>query len=909
MNTQEIDLQKTVVKTLLQTLVAAQGIKEEAELKKALDGLKSFGPKLTQVELDEIFNQVLQQGLITIDTGVVIEGENHEPWLEKRKGSINWVRWNAYNNYLASEGRPPAVITALGDSLDQIVDHLGNPAAAAPWQVRGLVVGDVQSGKTGTYLGLINKAIDVGYRYVILLTGHTESLRQQTQARLDQGAIGRDSKMLGLGNHAMKPVGVGNYLPPKTAVNVIGLTTATSDFRVANVAAMNFAPGPDVTVIFATKKNKSTLTNVTNWLKSQAQGGQVSGPMLLIDDESDYYSVNTNSPEKDPAVINKCIRDLLKLFSRNSYVAFTATPFANIFIDDQVEDDLFPKDFIYALEAPSNYVGPSTVFGSEADNEEMVLILEDAEDFFPLKHKQTLVVNDLPESLYEAIRVFFLSNAIRDLRGDSDAERSMMINVSRLVKVQEAVYELVKNAVATYRNAIELHAPSFKKGDKNSILNEFEETFNKHFSNLEIGWDAVLGVLPLAVSGIQTKISNSKTEKELSSGLINQNPKRVVAVGGDLLSRGLTLEGLMTSYFYRNTGAYDTLMQMGRWFGYRDGYFDITRIWISEDMASAFAHISDTLQHLRYEIALMRQKNLTPRQFGLAIKDHPDALLITARNKMRSAARGQKKKISLRGQSIESPKLSSKPADVQSNFEAAQKLVEDLFATSGNPLENLNGTNRKGWIGVDKKIVGKFFEKFVAHNSVPVFSQGALGKYISAATAKDLSTWDVVFMNGEGQQLQIDQLVVDPPQRSLKSTPDGAWLVSSNKRRVAGVGDIGATLPKAERDAIRKAYLSLPGNEGKSSVPDANYIEKLTSPSLLIYLIEAKQPSNQKVKEKFPPHPVVAVKFSVPWGPGGISQGINEDGVTYVLNRAAQDNWLPDFSEEILEAKEDEVDE
>ncbi|MDH6536929.1 Z1 domain-containing protein [Aurantimicrobium minutum] len=905
--------QETVI-SFLHTLIHQRNIKTEIELRAALDEVKSFGPNLTEDDLEAIFDHMVVIIGVLMDTGIVIQDKDHEPWLSAASANIQWLRWNAYKQYLTQSGRSPAVISSLSESLDSILDHLGNPFQAHSWQSRGLVIGSVQSGKTGTYIGLINKAIDAGYRYVVLLTGHTESLRQQTQERIDEGTIGRDSRFMGNGKLSNKTIGVGKYLAPQHGSNIFGMTTAVSDFKVANVAAVNFAPGADVTVIFATKKNKSTLKNVTDWLTTLAHDhGQIPGPMLLIDDESDYYSVNTRSADKDPAAINKGIRTLLKLFKRNSYVGFTATPFANIFIDHKIDDDLFPKDFIYALESPSNYVGPDQIFSTSIEpgspEERTVLTLDDAEEIFPLKHKKELEVAELPESLLEAIRVFMLTNTIRDLRKQENFDRSMLVNVSRFVKVQNEVFELVKEVVASYKHAIDLHSMAFKKGNANSTMSLFKETFEKHFEFTEFAWPVVLEGLNKSVSPIKVTVSNSKTDKALiDDGLHNSMPNRVIAVGGDLLSRGLTLEGLSTSYFYRNAGAYDTLMQMGRWFGYREGYRDLTRIWISDDMATAFAHVADTLQDLRLEIAKMRQNHMTPAEFGLAIMNHPDSLLITARNKMLTAKFGQKKTISLRGRSLESPKLSKDEEVTLKNFEATEQIVEELTSKYGiaKPFE---ASSAQGWSDIDKSYVADFIKVFTAHTSDPHFEGEALSKYIRYTAAVDLQTWDVAFIGGNTKQSRdLKGLKLHLPERALKSGTDNSWLVSAKSRRLAGVGDVGITLKKELRDKLKKQYIE--DFEGKRNVPDKIYVDELPRPSLLIYVLSPKQP-NVNAKEVFPEIPVVGAKISIPPGPAGASNNdVDNDGVTYVLTKSAVENWTQNFSDDLTgEFEEGEVDE
>ncbi|TRN46183.1 hypothetical protein DT385_28950 [Pseudomonas syringae] len=271
-------------------------------------------------------------------------------------------------------------------------------------------MGDVQSGKTSNYTGLICKAADAGYKLVILLTGTLESLRRQTQERLDSGFVGLDSS--GVVNNRKrhrKEIGVGLIDAARSA----GVFTSTvGDFKAATVNQLGFKlKDYKEPVLLVVKKNKRILENLADWLVTfNASGsGNIDLPLLLIDDEADNASINTN-PKKATA-INSGIRGLLKVFPRSSYVGFTATPFANVFINPDTTtemegDDLFPRDFIYALDAPSNYVGAHRIFGDNADLK-CVEPIWDAEEYFPKGMSSDSVIDAVPDSMLEAVSCFF----------------------------------------------------------------------------------------------------------------------------------------------------------------------------------------------------------------------------------------------------------------------------------------------------------------------------------------------------------------------------------------------------------------------------------------------------------------------------------------------------------------------
>ena len=384
--------------------------------------------------------------------------------------------------------------------------------------------------------------------------------------------------------------------------------------------------------------SRSTLTpleNVISWLEGQFDGEQFDIPMLVVDDESDYASVNTNysaTGDKSPTAINAKIRELLKLTTRSSYMAFTATPFANVFIDhnsydEALKDDLFPHHYIFALSSPSNYVGAKKYFGTSDEKIVTGLVdITDAHEVFPPKHKSHLSVAALPASLEEAIRAFVVASAIRLLRGDK-SPHSMLVNVSRFKHVQSQVFDLVAHEFARIKNAIEIHAqPPTSGPDTHEVLIRLAQSYETHFADTQTTWFAVRDKLLGAVIDTTVELVNSSRDKASDDKVRN-----MIAVGGDVLSRGLTVEGLTVSYFYRIVGAADTLLQMARWFGYRPGYEDIVRVWISPDVADQFRFVSDVSEELRAQIREMRDLGKTPEDFGLMVRKHPETLAITAK--------------------------------------------------------------------------------------------------------------------------------------------------------------------------------------------------------------------------------------------------------------------------------------
>jgi hypothetical protein len=352
--------------------------------------------------------ELVAQRLVRMDHGFALV-DHHVPWVNSRRGEIQPFYWNRLRSLRQREGWPAGVLRGLDRSTDDVLDLLGNPAEQGNWKRRGLVMGDVQSGKTGTYSALICKAADAGYRFIVLLTGTIENLRRQTQERLDEAFVGRVSSELLKRNKRDIRVGVGKVDGRR---NAVVFTSNASDFRAATADAVGVGLDalnePALVVI---KKHAKILANLRDWVRANnlhASRDALDTPMLLIDDEADNASINVNDVDAEPTRVNAGIREVLQLFRRSTYVGFTATPFANIFVNPDGEnemlgDDLFPRDFIYTLQAPTNYFGPRRVFASDTTRSPFLRTLVDVEPVLPARHKATHVVTSLPDSLVDAL--------------------------------------------------------------------------------------------------------------------------------------------------------------------------------------------------------------------------------------------------------------------------------------------------------------------------------------------------------------------------------------------------------------------------------------------------------------------------------------------------------------------------
>ncbi len=682
--------------------------------------------------------------------------EDFRHWLATARGEIQWDRWRRYREYL--EGRLPArVVGRLDENSDLVLDLCGDPRIPS-LDRRGLVVGMVQSGKTSNYVGLANKAFDAGYKVVVVLTGFTENLRHQTQARFDEGCLGYEQEWVRVDKRVRyAAVGVGEG----KKISILASKTRSATARKADFSkqsASHFLPDHDHPTLFVVKKNVSPLKNLLRLFEEI--GGLVEGergthvavrnfPAMIIDDESDVGSIDTKkgavieggeiNEEHDPARINLLIRQLVSAFPRVAYVGYTATPFANVLIHDEakvgvqplggdatrpgagflVGEDLFPRSFIVSLEPPDNHVGPAVMFGAGGrDGLPILRDVEDSKDWLPEGHKAgTHPGLTVPLSLRRAIQSFFLSCAVRTLRGDGQKHMSMLVHVTRFTDTQDRVRDQVADEVREMWDTLETGI------GKEALIREFRELWSgkKHgfeavtrrirslgesplFQNELPGWQEVEQILLKSIQRIEVKAIHGKSGSELD---YDRRPGglHVVAIGGDKLSRGLTLEGLSVSYFLRCSKMYDTLMQMGRWFGYRDGYLDLCRLYTSDSLARWFKHIAAANEELRDEFRHMRNEGKTPRDFGLKVLTHPEMLVTSAVK----ARHGEKRKVSFAGTTKETLRFDA--CHGGHNLRVAGELVEACVAHGSETPESMRRGNH-GWGDVPYSAVLRFLKSY-----------------------------------------------------------------------------------------------------------------------------------------------------------------------------------------------------
>jgi len=834
-------------RNLVQLLLKGESTSQEMireKVQMAVSMLNSQGI-VEGISVEELIREIETLYAVWIPQGSILEddAQGHIPWLYDCKSSISWDFWDRYQRYLEEEKTwAPATVSSLDQLTDDVLDRLEKPERSSSWDRRGMVVGQVQSGKTSHYTGLICKAVDSGYKLIIVLSGLHKSLRSQTQMRLDKEFLGRDSQVGRAFDTGMKKIGVG-LIPIGKELKVIpGTTSADSgDFKTSIANYYNVPPSGSDPILMVVKKNKTVLNNLIRWAVNWGSQDPHSGkkvvrdfPLLLIDDEADNASINTKklafdkdgklSADQDATAINALIRKLLNSFEKRVYVGYTATPFANIFIHPEVGtdehgEDLFPRHFIINLPTPSNYVGPVQVFGLNSDSVaeldrveglDIVKHVDDQDEWMPIGHKTNHVPTHLPESLKEAIRVFILSCAVRIFRGQIAEHNSMLIHVTRWKSVQDLVTNLVNDEHRALKLRLKLGEGILLK----QTLEEFKYYWEQSFpqtSEAIVGtdlqplvkiptWEDISAILYDAAARIQIKKINTDSAKvvlDYEDHTRKGLSLNVIVIGGDKLSRGLTLEGLSVSYYLRASKMYDTLMQMGRWFGYRPGYLDVCRLYTTRELEDWYRHITLASEELRQEFDRMERIGATPNDFRLKVRTHPSGLIITGISKMRN---GEIMKVSFSGRIGETSVFYRDDVINLNNFRAAEDLISDF---NQHPPEHKNGNYV--WGNVLAKEITDFLARYQSHKNSRFASSENLIKYIQKQTSiGELTNWTVALISNEATKnkpYKISGLDVGLTFRrnDAKSPPNEYRLIKS---RLLSPLDELIDLPQATIDEI-----------------------------------------------------------------------------------------------------------
>lgn len=865
--------------------------------------------------IDQLVDKYCRELSVRKDFGFTYKDDICKPWLKDNEDKIaersGWFYWKRYKRYLLVDKKwAPAAVRSIEQDTWNILDLMGNPMEERPFERRGLVVASVQSGKTANYTGLICRAADAGYKIIIVMAGVYNVLRNQTQARLEDGFTG-----FNIVGKDIEPVGVG--IPNQAQQQPIACTSREADFnkRRANALKGIQTANTNAPWLFVIKKNSNSLKQVYEWLKDNANP---SDQLLLIDDEADNASINgkykREEIDNEPTRINGQIRRILNYFSKKCYVGYTATPFANILINPTVDTDkygkdLFPSSFIYTLQESSDYFGAAKVFEDiDEPKPSHLRFIDDINLVLPPKHKSNFKPDHLPESLKEAIRTFIIATAIRALRGDANAHSTMMVNVSPYKTPQKTIANLVDLELDWLRDQI----TSFAALPESQALQQqgislLHETWLEEYPD-DFSWDEIQAQLYDTIKDMHVVSINSDSNQNLEYDL---HTEHVIAVGGYRLSRGLTLEGLVVSYYSRNAKAYDALMQMARWFGYRPGYEDLCRIWMSEQSAGWYQFVAESTDDLFDDLRTMRRAHRTPKDYGLKIRQSPDSLIVTARNKMGTGTRVTAP-IDLNGSFIETVAFDRLPQAIQEN----KRLTSDFVAS-------LAGMEDSGWAQgkylyrhVPVSFVIGFLEDYWNEDArSPQSQKTPVLNYIDERRIDgELEEWDVYIAEGSGHEMSLGNSVsVHQEIRYPGRNTTNDCLVVGEKQRLAsrGVEKIGLSDEQvAEAESDFKAE-----HPDKKNTSDRYYRIHRTDPLLVIHPVLMRYtPAQKKARTEggatgpeaggWPSwdHEEEAYGWSISFP--HTSRGAKP--VNFIFNQVAIDNIKADYEEDSDDDYEDE---
>ena len=890
----------------LRTMVGALLGKElptQARIRELVHEARPVCPGVTDREAEELALWFESVHGVTMTDGAALREAGFEPWLEDARAGIDPYYWERYRQLLASRDFSGHVLATLDSVTDRVLGLLENPAREGKWVRRGMVMGHVQSGKTANYIGLACKAADAGYKVIVIVAGIHNNLRNQTQRRIDEGLVGVDSTAATGGTlPAQRVVGVGRFDFRRKPSS---FTTAQRDFS-KTIADSVGIPLQNLKepVVFVIKKNTSTLRNLIEWLKAHnAQRGteSIREPMLLVDDEADNASINIGHHKDEISRINGQIRELLALFDRRCYVGYTATPFANIFIDpdtehDMLGDDLFPRDFIVSLDPPDNYFGATRVFVDDADD--VLRPVDDNGELLPVPHAIDHPVTGLPESLEEATRVFVLARAVRLTRGHAGSHNSMLVNVSRFVGIQGQVRNELHAFVQGIRSSVRVHgARPAGEARRDPEIEALYRAFERHYGHLpEVPWPAVQARLHESASAVNVVEVNSRSGGSLDYAAHDSTGLNVIAVGGLSLSRGLTLEGLVVSYFLRNSMMYDTLLQMGRWFGYRPGYEDLCRVWMPEEAQGWYAHIAESIEELRDELARMQSANATPRDFGLRVRSHPDTLVVTARNKMGSG-RIMKVRIGLANSFVETAILRRDRPSLEANRQSAVALAGNMRCRGLAPEHGEPVGGGRLVRGVPVPVVDEFLMPFRNHEGSVKTQIQPVRNYIRERRVDELAEWDVLFPGVTMAQASARSLVDSTmgfemicQRRASGRRSDDRTLMITSRQRVSSRGIERTGLTREEVRTAEEDYDSRHPSAGgrRANYPDWIYRNVRRRPLLVVHMLAIGNEEDDLSGDT----PVVAWSISFP------TTVRQEEKVEYVVNTTWYREHYPDEDDE-----------
>lgn len=826
-------------------IAAREHISYEEACRLAIDGLLDSG-----VVTEEMVVPSYEEALRSIQKRQATEAKGmKESWYDTTKPDT--PIWSILHEELKAKIGKEGASTIHRES-NKVVGFLADPNAK-DLKRKGLVVGYVQSGKTANFSAVIAKAVDEGYRFVIVLAGMYNNLRRQTQERLDNDVLSACDEYKGV-----RP-----------------LTDVTGDISWKPIQ-WGFK-GKDIVFFAVVKKNSRRLENLLHKLEVANKEGLLDNvPVLIIDDESDQATPNTAKEDEEYSSINRLLRQIWDQVSTGSYVAYTATPFANVLMNPDDEErytehvkssnsdnpegedierypGLYPSDFIYALEQPKGYVGASRIFGTPfwaSENADGTLddgldidavrpiSEDDAKVLRPPTAKEAkegaVYAPKMVSSLEDAVLWFMIATALRRRRAQKKQHSSMLIHFSQRVEAHFEAYEIIKNYISELQ----------ENYGKPNIDDAMQSLYEREVVRMQAvrpeaiypEWDELKPAVYETICETKCIVENGSSEERLE--YIADSPATYVVVGGNTLARGLTLEGLISSYYIRTSKTYDTLLQMGRWFGFRPMYEDLIRLWTTGGIQSYYRHLAGVEEEIREEI---RRKGNSPKTVGVKIRTHPGVLQVTAPNKMRHA---KVLNVDFTGKLHQLTRFDEKNAEV---LNRNIQVFESLVNTISGSQEALRGKNNGSYLftEVPVEIVLTYLKDFEIHPSHNKTVMGKMVEWIGKYVDQD---WNVIIYSGTRKnmiQRNFAGLDIRMANRSAEINSE-PWVTDLGALTVAGseVVDL-----KILADA---GILKDPDkfkNVKEKEWPALRYLNGNT-PLLVIYVVNPQSPSEGKAARR-----------------------------------------------------------
>ena len=801
--------------------------------------LERIGPEIrTEVELALRTDEALPGAANVIS-------EKEEAWYRP-----SWYtqkeNWKRYRELLVKKEMDEAtVIDVIDKNTTQILCQMANPNQLDDFQTYGLVLGYVQSGKTANYTAVIAKAVDAGYDFIVVLAGLHNNLRLQTQHRIDRELTAVDYETLP-GIKVEKPH------PDYSWYSL----TSDDDFNVKGNARHTMSDKRPIYTVM--KKNVTVMEKFLEWLSQAGKDVLKGKKLLLIDDEADHATVNTGRASEDdiledgddvddgywdeepgdldPSRTNECIRKILQLFSRRAYIGYTATPFANVLIDPNDEDEelgltLYPRDFIMSLPKPQNYIGaedlfPETIEPSKLEGQVRIISDDESQRIRDMIEppEQSADYCGVEKSLRKAMLDFILTGCCKFHRGQNDKHHSMLIHCSHLKEVQSWLREKIEILWKLLQNQAR-----YSKQDPTLLL-ELEKRWNKHFlgknEDTMESWDEIKIHLRKFCDSVEVREINSNNPGGDLDYQNHENGLKVIAIGGNKLSRGLTLEGLTVSYFGRPTRMYDSLLQMGRWFGFRPGYGDLVRLHLTANLLEWFSWLAHVERQIRLDIERYDRLNKSPLELAVRIQTHPE-LQVTSRLKRRSAVDIQ---VGWDGQTASTLYIDNDTTILEQNLTTTSSFVEMLQSSKQKRMVESHHV----WDQVTGAEIVQFINSMKYPKEETAFDPKSISQYIERQIE-----------NGELNSCSIALISLTDKQRSLQKIAD-LEIRTVKRTRQRGSNKIPDLLDN------KHLSLDLKGHPERFAHPEKyfpkNIMWEYRSQSqglLIIYIIDGHEDSTQ----------------------------------------------------------------